>query len=225
MIRTIIFDLGGVLMMHNMPLCIQKFQNILGKNYSKLGLLDNGEGHGLMLQYEQGLISTEQFVDSILSYALPGTTAEQVLDAWDAMHLCIPDDKMQLLDQIRQMRNPAGQPYLIAMLSNNNAEHWRHTTTAYPTLAAHFDQLYLSHLVHMSKPNPEFYRYIIGSLSDECRKCVVHNTDKGSTREPFEYLPEETIFVDDIEANRLVGESFGWQTCDSIESLMKILQA
>ena len=37
------------------------------------------------------------------------------------------------------------------------------------------------------------------------------------------YKPEETIFIDDIEANRLAARQIGWQTCGSVEELEEIL--
>ena len=59
---TIILDMGGVLMNHNMPECIARFTDILGKENMKtiLGLASNGEGtaDSLMEQYERGDIST-----------------------------------------------------------------------------------------------------------------------------------------------------------------------
>ena len=70
---TIILDMGGVLMQHNMPECIARFTAILGEEKMKtiLGLAPNGEGtaDSLMEQYERGDISTDYFVDTILEQA------------------------------------------------------------------------------------------------------------------------------------------------------------
>ena len=58
---TIILDMGGVLMQHNMPECIRRFQEMLGNRVMQnvLGLASNGEGieDTLMEQYEKGEIS------------------------------------------------------------------------------------------------------------------------------------------------------------------------
>ena len=37
------------------------------------------------------------------------------------------------------------------------------------------------------------------------------------------YKPEETIFIDDIESNRLAARQIGWQTCASVEELEVLL--
>ena len=66
---TIILDMGGVLMNHNMPECIARFRDILGEENMKqiLGLSSNGEGtsDSLMEQYERGDISTDTFIAGI----------------------------------------------------------------------------------------------------------------------------------------------------------------
>ena len=61
---TIVLDMGGVLMNHNMPECIARFTDILGEEQMKtiLGLATNGEGtaDSLMEQYERGDISVKR---------------------------------------------------------------------------------------------------------------------------------------------------------------------
>ena len=74
---TIILDMGGVIMNHNMPECIARFTDILGEEHMKtiLGLASNGEGtaDSLMEQYERGDISTDAFIDGLYNMrnALP----------------------------------------------------------------------------------------------------------------------------------------------------------
>ena len=86
---TIILDMGGVLMNHNMPECITRFTAILGEEKMKtiLGLASNGEGtaDSLMEQYERGEVSTEYFVNTILTHAKAGTTRKDVIAAWNTI--------------------------------------------------------------------------------------------------------------------------------------------
>ena len=102
---TIILDMGGVLMLHNMPECIRRFQAMLGPRIMRniLGLATNGEGleDTLMEQYEKGDISTDEFINTILQYASQETTREDVIAAWNAMHGGIPAER---LEQIKQWK-------------------------------------------------------------------------------------------------------------------------
>lgn len=119
---TIILDMGGVLMQHNMPECIARFTAILGEEKMKtiLGLAPNGEGtaDSLMEQYERGDISTDYFVDTILEQAKQGTSREEVIAAWNTMHGGIPAERLQHIQQWKD----AG--HRLFLLSNNNELHW-----------------------------------------------------------------------------------------------------
>ena len=86
---TIILDMGGVLMNHNMPECIARFTDILGEEQMKtiLGLATNGEGtaDSLMEQYERGDISTDAFIEGIMQHAQRPTSREEVIAAYSTM--------------------------------------------------------------------------------------------------------------------------------------------
>ena len=118
---TIILDMGGVLMKHNMPECIKRFQAMLGTRVMQnvLGLAANGEGteDSLMEQYEKGLVSTDEFVATILQYAAQGTTREEVIAAWNAMHGGIPAERLAMVNEWKQ------KGHRIFLLSNNNDLH------------------------------------------------------------------------------------------------------
>ena len=70
---VIILDLGGVLMRHNMPECLARFERLLGKEQMAqvLGLQSNAEGtlDSLVDKYEKGDISTDTFEDTILAHS------------------------------------------------------------------------------------------------------------------------------------------------------------
>ena len=190
---TIILDMGGVLMNHNMPECIARFTAILGeeKMKSMLGLASNGEGtaNSLMEQYERGEISTEHFVDTILEHAQAGTTREEVIAAWNAMHGGIPAERLQ---HIRQWKDAGHRLFL---LSNNNDLHWHDVFSHYDM--SMFEHCFASHLLHVSKPDPKIYQLVDNQLHEwHCE-------------EPFH-------FVDDIFINRQTAQQLGWQTYETI---------
>lgn len=190
---TIILDMGGVLMQHNMPECIARFTAILGEEKMKtiLGLAPNGEGtaDSLMEQYERGDISTDYFVDTILEQAKQGTTREEVIAAWNTMHGGIPAERLQHIQQWKD----AG--HRLFLLSNNNELHWEDIFSHYDM--SMFEHCFASHLLHISKPDPHIYK-------------VVDNQLRTWNCEPPFY------FVDDIAINRETAEQLGWQTYENI---------
>ena len=193
---TIILDMGGVLMNHNMPECIARFTNILGEVAMKqiLGLGSNGEGtaNSLMEQYERGDISTDAFIEGIMQHAQRPTCREEIIAAWNAMHGGIPVERLQLI----QSWKDAG--HRLFLLSNNNDLHWHHILSLYNM--SMFEYCFASHLMHKSKPDPQIYQEVDNQL--RTWKCEL----------PFH-------FVDDIAINRQEGEKIGWKTYETIYEL------
>lgn len=226
MIKTLVFDLGGVIMDHDIPSCIDKFRTILGPNIAALGLGANGEAEDMdaaesrrlqvalsvaantstiMRDYELGHISSAEFADAILQLAVDSRFTEaDVLEAWDAMHAGIPPYRFELLREWH--RN-----YPIYALSNNNEEHWRHIHAEYPDFDTYFDRCFASHLVHIGKPDIRIFELADKQIA----------ADYQAIGEP--YNRAETIFIDDIEQNRQVARHFGWQTCGTVEELQELL--
>ena len=190
---TIILDMGGVLMLHNMPECIARFTDILGEEKMKtiLGLASNGEGIGdsLMEQYERGEISTDAFIDGIMLNAQRPTTRKEVIAAWNAMHGGIPEERLQLILSWKD----AG--HRLFLLSNNNELHWEHILSQYDM--SMFEHCFASHLMHMSKPDPRIYE----AVDEQLRAW--------NCEPPFH-------FVDDIAINRKAAEQLGWKTYETI---------
>lgn len=195
MIHNLIFDMGGVLMQHNIPGCIDRLKQLTGENFSRLGMDDKGEGTGLMEQFEKGLISLDEFLTQVLKLCVPGTTREQVIEAWVTIHAGIPAERMEYLKQLKQ------QGYHLYLLSNNNDACWQDILDHYDMSV--FDDVFLSHVLHMVKPNPALFEYVHHKL----------NLD-----------PEQTVFVDDIEENRRAAQqATGWHTVPSVDELKQFL--
>lgn len=193
---TIILDMGGVLMLHNMPECIKRFQAMLGTRVMQnvLGLASNGEGieDTLMEQYEKGDISTDEFINAILQYASQGTTHEEVIAAWNTMHGGIPFER---LEQIKRWK-AAG--HRLFLLSNNNELHWQDIHQVYDMSV--FEHCFASHLMHVSKPALAIYEAVDAHL--KALGC----------EQPFH-------FVDDIAINRHVAEILGWVTYPTLDDV------
>ena len=201
-----IFDLGGVLIRLNVGRCMRAFEALMGEENMRavLGMDSNGEGvkavsvasKQLMADFERGLITPDAFIAQILPFCRPGTNQQQILDAWMAMLDDLPQERLDVVDRLRAAGHKA---YL---LSNGNDLHFDFINRTYG-LDRHFDGLFLSQKMHMSKPEPEIFRAV-----DE----AVH--DPGS----------RIVFIDDIAVNRLAAEqTVSWTTYSSIDELLILL--
>ena len=94
-VDTIVFDLGGVLINLNVERCMAAFEALMGEQTMRdvLGMDKRGEGvksvsiagKQLMADFEHGRIDSDDFIRQVLRYCRPGTTQQQVMDAWMAM--------------------------------------------------------------------------------------------------------------------------------------------
>lgn len=198
--NTLVFDLGGVLMKHNMQGCISAFISLMGEDnmHKVLGLLTNGEGvpGSLMDKYEQGVVSTDFFIAEILKHSVHGATADDVRKAWITMHGGIPEERLDFLQTLRT------KGYRMYLLSNNNDIHWRDVLAKYP-LDGLFDGMFASHIMHLCKPDKRMFEEVFAVIGGN---------------------PAETVFIDDLEANRRAAqEAVGWNTCASLDELKELL--
>lgn len=210
---VIILDLGGVLMRHNMPECLARFERLLGKEQMAqvLGLQSNAEGtlDSLVDKYEKGDISTDTFVDTILAHSYERATREEVVEAWNSMHGGIPEERLQ------RIQRWADAGHHLYMLSNNNDLHWHHVFSHYDL--SMFRHCYASHLLHLAKPDPRIYQAVDQAI----------RAQEGLQETPqlHEALGDNHsfYFVDDLEANRLPAEQLGWRTFASLDELAPIV--
>ena len=162
-----------------------------------LGMDAQGEGvksvsvasKQLMADFEQGLISPDQFISEVLQFCHAGTTRRNVIDAWMAMLADLPSERLEFVDQLRA----AG--HKVYLLSNGNDLHFDFIDATYH-LHDHFDGFFLSHKMHLSKPDAAIFKAVMAALPP---------TD------------EDICFIDDIEVNRLAAhQTVAWKTFSSI---------
>ena len=205
--NTIVFDLGGVLIDLDVPRCVGNFKRLMGEENVRniLGIDDEGEGvvavsaatRQLMHDYEYGNISTDDFLKTVQSYCHPGTTVEDVRNAWMSMLADLPQEKLDFIGHLRDLG------YKTYLLSNSNQMHWDPIFEQYH-LERYFDGIYASHHLHMAKPNRDIFDFIEKNAQIDSA---------------------HTIYVDDLEKNRKAGETFlGWKTFASVDELKEFLK-
>jgi glucose-1-phosphatase len=156
-VKNIIFDLGGVLL--NLDVAQTR------DAFIKLGLTQIDElfriGHAASFfkDYEVGTISDEEFVEKARQLSLPGTTNNQVTDAWNVMLLDFPVERVQLLDRLKSK-------YRLFLFSNTNAIHLKAFHKSYQDVYGKamddlFEKAYYSHVISQRKPDVAAFEYVI----------------------------------------------------------------
>ncbi len=187
-IHHIIFDLGNVILDIDYQLTINAFANLgvtdFASHFSKQ------RQSAFMDDFEMGKVSSFEFIEYAKKYCAAGTTAEQIIEAWNTMLLQIPIRRLQILQQLQL-------DYDLFLLSNTNAIHEAaynqivKETCGYENLNFFFDKVYLSHRIGMRKPNLDIFEKV---LSDNNLK------------------PENTLFIDDSEQHIEAAAILGIQT-------------
>jgi putative hydrolase of the HAD superfamily len=183
MIKNIIFDFGDV------------FIN-LDKNATKVHLAALGhyqitpELESLAIQYEKGLITTSFFLNEA-EKLLPNTLQSQLIQAWNAIILDFPDHRLSFIKDLVNHAN-----YRLFLLSNTNELHIQKVvehmgTKNYLAFKACFEAFYLSHEIHLRKPEPEIFKMILESHALKA---------------------EETLFIDDTKEHIEAAKNLGITT-------------
>ena len=155
-IKSIIFDLGGVILNINYQNTINEFRKLGVKNlnsfYSKTCQTK------LFDQIETGKISDQEFLLEIQKETSNANISE-VTDAWNSMLLNLPKKRIALLKKLTQN-------YSIFLLSNTNALHiadFKKTIGAkkYNMFYNLFNKVYYSHEIGLKKPQAEALQIIL----------------------------------------------------------------
>lgn len=186
-IQNIIFDLGGVIYNVDADLTYKAFQ--------ELGITDpealykQAQESKLFLDLEKGLITPKDFRENIKLHLNDKKTDELIQNAWNKMLIGIPKKRIKLLKKLKNKYN-------LYLLSNTNEIHYDCFTALYPGIfnvefSTIFLKTYYSHHIHMRKPDTEIYEFVINDAL---------------------LNPENTLFIDDLEANINTAKKLGIKT-------------
>lgn len=183
-IKNVIFDLGGVLLNLDINKTLNAYKAMGLRNIEDMFRI--GHASSFFKQYEVGSISDEEFIRSIAT--LEGNTGslQQISDAWNALLLDFPIDRVNWLKQLKNK-------YRLFLFSNTNAIHLVEFQRRFKEdhgfeMDGLFEKAYYSHVVKIRKPDAAAYELVL-------------NENK--------LLPAETVFIDDalinVEAANKVG--------------------
>lgn len=183
MIKTLIFDFGDVFIK------LKKESTLI--ELQKLGITSfTEEMLQINIQYEIGTINTKGFVKAYLEL-FPEQTAEQLSSAWNAIILDFPEHRLQFIETLSKTKE-----YNLLLLSNTNELHIEKvieimTLEKYNRFKKCFNGFYLSHEIHLRKPNQDIFEYVLN----------IHNLE-----------PDECFFVDDTKEHTITAKKIGLHT-------------
>jgi putative hydrolase of the HAD superfamily len=187
-IKNIVFDLGNVLLNLDFDASIRAFQK-LGLN-SEVVNREQAYADPVFYELEVGKTTPEKFrsrVRQVLKNM--DATDRQIDDGWCAMIRDIPAKRVGMLKELANKFN-------VYLFSNTNAIHINRLHNEFREMhGIEFSSLFVkdfySHEIHERKPDLASYLKVI-ELSG--------------------IIPEETLFVDDLEKNILGAEKAGLKT-------------
>jgi len=183
-IKTIIFDFGDVFINLDKP--------AIERELFKLGVLEtiSLDMYHVASEYEKGLISTKELTE-YFNKKFPNIATEDFIKAWNAIILDFPEYRLEFIEQL-VLENK----YNLILLSNTNDLHIEKVITnmskpRYKRFKNCFNKFYLSQEIHLSKPSPSIYEFVLNENN-------LH--------------PSECLFVDDIEENTDAASKLGIHT-------------
>ena len=184
-IKNIIFDLGGVIIDLERSKAVEALERLGYKDASAL-LGEYGQ-KGPFLMLETGEITSSELYDFLLPHCNEGTTCNDIRDAFEEFLRGIPVERLRMLDKLRD------KGYKLYVLSNTNPimyNHWIENAFRNDgkSINDYFDGIVTSFQERMYKPNPDLFRKV---------------TDR------YNLNPEETLMLDDSEANVEAAQSIG----------------
>ncbi|MBP7510622.1 MAG: HAD family phosphatase [Bacteroidia bacterium] len=168
-IKNLLFDLGAVILNLDQEKTLRAFKR-LGADLDSL----NTES-SLFTDFETGKITSDFFIHTLQTNLKGKASAQEILDAWNAMLLDLPTFRIDMLKELKK-------DYRLFLLSNTNTIHIDAVYKTHGKII--FDELfetcYLSHEIGHRKPHVACYQFVMDDA--KIKAC-------------------ETLFVDDNKAN------------------------
>lgn len=197
MIKNIVFDFGDVFINLDKEATYKKLKKLGVKEFTE-ELLDVSK------QYEMGMLTTQEFLKTV-KRLFPLISELEFKNAWNSMLLDFPIHRLYFLKSLAKSKK-----YRIFLLSNTNDLHisWIQRTWGEKLFSEFkncFEKFYLSHEIHLRKPDKDIYEFVIKSNK---------------------LLPEETFFIDDTEENTIIATRLGiksWNLNPKYEDVVDLL--
>lgn len=186
-VKNVILDLGGVLLDYNPQKTFSALKRIFTPESSESIQWD--EIPDIVVAMETGRWTKHEFLDYIKKACKPDVIEEEIIDAWCAMILEFPHDRVEMVKTL-------SEKYRVFLLSNTNAFHIKYFEKEFKnryhfSLHHLFTKVYYSSEIGFRKPDAKSFQFVLNDAGIKA---------------------EETILVDDREENCKAAESMGMQS-------------
>jgi HAD superfamily hydrolase (TIGR01509 family) len=160
-IKNLLLDLGGVLIDVDYHRTAKAFENLGAQHFVQLYSQQHATPE--FEELEIGKLADDEFITRMQTRCTPGTTKQQVEDAWNAILL---DFRMETIDYLTVLQ----KRYRLFLLSNTNNIHHRafekkfREQTGLDSLDVFFDRALYSHKIGMRKPHINTYKKVMEML-------------------------------------------------------------
>jgi len=195
MIKNIIFDFGDIFINLDKEIIFREMQRYGSPSLTpELIILSNA--------FEVGQISPDIFINGLQSY-FSKASSQEIIAIWNAMLLDFPDYRLEFIEKLAKESE-----YRLFLLSNTNALHISEVSkimgnSKFQRFKNSFEQFYLSHEIHLRKPNTDIYEFVLHKNTLD---------------------PTETFFVDDTFENTQSASKLGIKTWNLIVGQEDIIQ-
>lgn len=197
MVDTLIFDFGDVFINLDKPGAMTNALHLFQMSTFEDDMIR------INIDYEIGKISTEEFI-SFYTNKFKHLNKEAIIDAWNFIIKDFPEYRLDFLQNIRNTRS-----YQCILLSNTNSMHIdfiKDHVPFYNTFKNCFDAFYLSHEIHLRKPNEDIFKFVIDT---------------------HQLVPEQCLFIDDTTENTDTAEALGihtWNIDETKEDVITLFE-
>jgi glucose-1-phosphatase len=165
MIKTILCDIGNVLLFFSYPRMLRQVGEACGLHEDEVYYTIVERNLGEM--YERGEISTEDLLKHFANISTRAHTKEQFCEA--ISNIFMPNSSMvPIISSLKE------QGFKLVLLSNTCEAHFEYMQRKYPVLK-HFDEAVLSYRVKARKPDREIFEKAI--LTAGCEPHEIFYTD------------------------------------------------
>lgn len=176
MLRNIVFDLGGVVVAHNE----ESFAEKLGEFFSFVFGPDMKCVPSFWVDYDLGVRTIDETAASVAEYR---KCSVEEAKANMLYAISLQEEVEPTVQLIKELKERGYKLYVLSNMSKEYIEYLRKLS-----VFEYFDYEVVSCEVHLGKPNPEIYKYLL-------EHCGLN--------------PSETIFIDDRHDNVEVAAELG----------------
>lgn len=171
-IKTLIFDFGDVFINLDKNGAIENALNLFQRDTFDPDIIETN------MQYEIGKISSSEFVN-FYKTKFPFLSEGEIIDSWNFILRDFPKHRLEFIQNLAK-----SGAYKLILLSNTNAIHIDcviQNVLFFEDFKRCFDVFYLSHEIHLRKPNADIFEFVLKENKLVSNECLFIDDTKGNT--------------------------------------------